>query len=215
MMAEPGPLILASSSPRRRELLAELGYRFEIVTAPVEESLPPHLTVRESVLLNARRKGGAVAALHPGAWVVAADTLVALDGEALGKPTSLEEAYGMLKRLSGRTHQVFSGVWMEHRAAGGVAGFIEASHVRFRELSEAEVKEYCRMIHVMDKAGAYAAQEDPMGVIAEIEGSRTNVIGLPMERLVRMLAARGYGGRGGEDCGLPIADFGMKRGRAD
>jgi septum formation protein len=174
--------------------MEEGGYRFEVVTAAVEESLPAHLTVRECVLLNARRKGGVVAALRPEAWVVAADTLVALKGEALGKPGSLEEAQGMLKRLSGRTHQVFSGVWMEHREARTVAAFIEVSHVRFRELSGTEIEEYCRVVHVMDKAGSYAAQEDPMGVIAEIEGSRTNVIGLPMERLGAMLAARGYGG---------------------
>jgi septum formation protein len=190
----PEPLILASSSPRRRELLAERGYRFEIVAAPVEETLPAHLTVREAVLLNARRKGSAVARLHPAACVVAADTLVALEGQPLGKPASLDAARAMLAALSGRTHQVFSGVWIEQRAAGGLAAFIEVSHVRFRALAAAEIEEYIRLVHVMDKAGAYAAQEDPMGLIAEIEGSRTNVIGLPMERLVPMLAQRGHRG---------------------
>ena len=108
-MPNAAPLILASSSPRGRELLAENGYRFEIVTAPVEETLPPHLTVRETVLLNARRKGSAVAALHPAACVVAADTLVAIEGRALGKPATLEDARAMLASLAGRTHQVFSG----------------------------------------------------------------------------------------------------------
>jgi len=190
-MAAPA-LILASSSPRRRELLAERGYRFEIVTAPVEETLPAHLTVRETVLLNARRKGSAVAALHPAACVVAADTLVALDGRPLGKPASLDDARRMLAALSGRTHQVFSGVWIEHRAARGLAAFIEVSHVRFRAMGAEDIEEYVRLVHVMDKAGAYAAQEDPIGLIAQIEGSRTNVIGLPMERLVPILARRGY-----------------------
>ena len=185
-------LILASASPRRRELMAAHGYRFEIVTAPVEEALPAHLTVRESVLLNARRKGSAVAALHPAACVVAADTLVALDGQALGKPASLDEARGMLATLSGRTHQVFSGVWIEQHEEGGIAAFIEVSHVRFRALAAAEIEDYLRRVQVMDKAGAYAAQEDAIGLIAEIEGSRTNVIGLPMERLVPMLARRGF-----------------------
>jgi septum formation protein len=188
----PAQLILASSSPRRRELLAERGYRFEIVTAAVEETLPAHLTVRETVLLNARRKGSAVAALHPAAWVVAADTLVSLDGRPLGKPASPDDARAMLAALSGRTHQVFSGVWIEHRAAGGLAAFIEVSHVRFRALRAVEIEEYFRLVHVMDKAGAYAAQEDPIGLIEDIDGSRTNVIGLPMERLVPMLARRGY-----------------------
>jgi len=186
------PLILASSSPRRRELLAERGYRFEIVTAPVEETLPPHLTVRETVLLNARRKGSAVAALHPAACVVAADTLVALDGLAMGKPATLDEARAMLAALGGRIHQVFSGVWIEQRAAGGLAAFIEVSHVRFRPLTTGEIEDYLGRVHVLDKAGAYAAQEDPIGLIEAIEGSRTNVIGLPMERLVPMLEHRGY-----------------------
>jgi septum formation protein len=188
---DSAPLILASSSPRRRELLAERGYRFEIVTAAVEEVLPAHLTVREAVLLNAQRKGRAVAALHPEAWVVAADTLVALDGRALGKPGSLAEAREMLGALVGRTHQVYSGVWMEQRAAGSVAAFIEVSQVRFRRLTGGEIEEYIARVHVLDKAGAYAAQEDLIGLIEGIEGSRTNVIGLPMERLEGMLAERG------------------------
>jgi septum formation protein len=185
-------LILASASPRRRELLAERGYRFEVVTAQVEETLPPHLTVRETVLLNARCKGAAVAALHPAACVIAADTLVAVDGQPLGKPASVEDARRMLAMLAGRTHQVFTGVWIEQRATRHLAAFIEVSHVRFRALSGAEIEEYIRLVHVMDKAGAYAAQEDPIGLIADIKGSRTNVIGLPMERLIPMLAQRGY-----------------------
>jgi len=190
--AAGAPLILASASPRREELLAAKGYRFEILTAPVEETLPPHLTVREAVLLNARRKGSAVAALRRGALVVAADTLVALEGHPLGKPATLDEARAMLAKLSGRTHQVFTGVWIEHRAAGGLAAFIEVSHVRFRSVSSVEIGEYLRKVHVLDKAGAYAAQEDPIHLIANIEGSRTNVIGLPMERLAPMLARRGH-----------------------
>ena len=191
-MPRPAPLILASASPRRRELLAEWGYRFEVVTTPVEEALPAHLTVREAVLLNAQRKGSAVAAMHPAACVVAADTLVALEGRALGKPASPAEARKMLATLAGKTHQVYSGVWIEQRASGATAAFTEVSQVRFRPLSAAEIKDYMRRVHVLDKAGAYAAQEDPIGLIESIEGSRTNVIGLPMERLAPMLAQRGY-----------------------
>jgi septum formation protein len=174
--------------------LAEQGYRFETVTASVDEIIPPHLTVRETVLLNARRKGSAVAALHPSACVVAADTLVSIDGRALGKPATLREAREMLATLSGRTHQVFTGVWIEQRAAGLVAAFIEVSHVTFRAVSRREIQDYTHRVDVLDKAGAYAAQDDPIGLIESIEGSRTNVIGLPMERLVPMLAGRGYPG---------------------
>jgi septum formation protein len=188
----PGPLILASSSPRRRELMAARGYRFEVLTASVEETAPPHLTARETVLLNARLKGAAVAALRPDACVVAADTLVALDGVPLGKPAGMAEARRMLAALAGRTHQVFTGVWIEERDAGRTESFVEVSDVRFRPVTAVEIEDYCRIVHVLDKAGAYAAQEDPIGLIAAIAGSRTNVIGLPIERLDPLLATRGH-----------------------
>jgi len=191
-MAAPPPLILASSSPRRRELLEAHGYRFTVATAPVEEVSPAHLTVRETVLLNAARKGAAAAALHPAACVLAADTLVSLDGRPLGKPAGLDEARRMLEALAGRAHQVFTGVWIGRRAAGLVAAFTEVSHVTFRPLCKAEIEDYLRKVHVLDKAGAYAAQQDPIGLIASIRGSRSNVIGLPMERLIPMLARRGH-----------------------
>jgi septum formation protein len=185
------PLILASSSPRRRDLLAEAGFRFEIITAEVEETLPRHLTVREAVLLNALRKGSTVAAMHPHAWVLAADTLVAVDGRPLGKPATLDEARQMLSTLSGRTHQVFSAVWIERREEENLIAFVEISQVRFRHLGEGEIDRYMDLVNVLDKAGAYAAQEDPIQLIAEIEGSRTNVIGLPMERVTAALAQCG------------------------
>ncbi len=195
------PLILASASPRRRELLAKHGYAFTVATASVEEKLPPHLTVRETVLLNARRKGAAVAALHPAACVVAADTLVAVEGRPLGKPASRAAARRMLAKLSGRTHQVFSGVWIEQRSTGSLAAFIEVSHVTFRKLTAKEIDDYLKKMDVLDKAGAYAAQDDPDKFITKIEGSRTNVIGLPMERLATMLAHRGHRPKKrSEDC---------------
>jgi septum formation protein len=173
----------------------ERGYVISVVPAVVEELLPPHLTVREAVLLNARRKGSAVAALHPEACVIAADTLVAVDGRPLGKPASLDDARAMLASLSGKVHQVFTGVWIEQRASRRLAAFIEISDVRFRAATAEEIEDYIRKVHVLDKAGAYAAQEDPAHLIAEINGSRTNVIGLPMERLTPMLAQRGYHAR--------------------
>jgi len=191
----PPHLILASSSPRRRDLLAERGYQFEVLVAAAEEVMPAHLTVRETVLLNARRKGEAVAAVRPDAIVLAADTLVALEGRPLGKPATLDEARASLGSLAGRTHQVFSGVWAEERAAGFSAAFVEVSHVRFRALGAAEIEDYIRRVHVLDKAGAYAAQEDPIGLIEAIEGSRTNVIGLPMEAVERLLKERGVSSR--------------------
>ena len=171
--------------------MAERRYIFEVVTAAVEEVSPEHLTVREMVLMNARLKGSAVAELHPDALVVAADTLVARDGQALGKPASLDEARAMLGSLAGRTHEVFSGVWIEHRAANFRESFVEVSQVHFRSLTQADIEDYLQRVHVLDKAGAYAAQDDPIGLIQLIEGSRTNVIGLPIERLEEILGKRG------------------------
>jgi septum formation protein len=181
--------VLASSSPRRRELLAEFGYRFETVVADVVEVAPPHLSVAETTLFNAKAKASAVARLRPESVTVGADTLVALAGEPLGKPRDADDAFAMLTRLSGQEHEVFSGVWITHAASGRARGFIEVARVCFRKLEPSEIREYMQRIHVLDKAGAYAAQEDPMHIIRSISGSRTNVIGLPMEALAQALDA--------------------------
>lgn len=110
------PLILASSSPRRRDLLTEHGYQFRIVPADVEEISPAHMTPAEIVVENARLKARAVAALHPEEVVLGVDTLVAFEGEVFGKPTDMEAAFVMLKRLNGQTHEVYSGVCLAHAA---------------------------------------------------------------------------------------------------
>lgn len=191
----PPALVLASASPRRRQLLAEHGYRAEIVPALVEESDARWLTVRELVLLNARRKAFAIAAQRPGALVLGADTLVCLDGEALGKPRDLDHARAMLARLSGREHQVFSGVCLALASFGPspdasprVVSFVEQTRVRFLPLDAAGIDHYLSLIDALDKAGSYAAQDHPELIIASVEGSWTNVLGLPMERLGEVLA---------------------------
>lgn len=178
-------LTLASASPRRRDLLLERGYRFEIVPADIEELMPSELSVGEITLLNAARKARVVALARPDALVLAADTLVALEGRILGKPRDLQEAFDMLRSLSGRTHQVFSGVCI--RRGKLVRGFIEVSAVEFRPLEKREIFEYMERIGPLDKAGAYAAQTNELGVIKSITGSYTNVVGLPMERLGKEL----------------------------
>jgi septum formation protein len=181
------PLVLASASPRRRTLLAEAGYEFRVEPADVSETAPAHLTVRETVLFNAKSKAEHVAHRHADSVVIGADTLVALEGRPFGKPRDLDEAFSMLSQLSGRTHEVFSGVWIVCRTRPLVRGFVETSQVRFRALSPDEIRAYMAQIQPLDKAGAYAAQEDATGIIAAIHGSRTNVIGLPMETLRRTL----------------------------
>ena len=181
-------LILASASPRRSELLRKAGYRFKVAVADVPEVNPGHLTPGETVLLHAKRKADAVAIRHPRSPIVAADTLVAFEGKLLGKPRNQAEARRMLSMLSGKEHEVVTGVWIRP-ASGAPRGFIERSRVTFRSLTQREIARYLLTVETLDKAGSYAAQDDPMQIIARIEGSRSNVIGLPMERLREALRA--------------------------
>lgn len=183
----PVPLILASGSPRRRDLLHAHGIEFAVVPAEVAEVAPAHLTARETTLFNARAKSRFVAAAHPHALVLGADTLVAFEGEMLGKPASLAAAFAMAKRLSGRAHEVYSGVWLTHAESGCEHGFVELTRVYFRQLSDAQIRAYLARIEPLDKAGAYAAQVDRGEFIERVEGSFTNVIGLPMESLAEAL----------------------------
>ena len=183
-------IILASASPRRRQLLSEYGYTFTVQPADIEETMPPDLTVAEITLFNARQKALAVAALNPEALVIGVDTLVAFDNTVLGKPADMDEAFAMLSRLNGRIHEVHSAVWVARHSTNTHRALVEVSRVKFRSLDEAELRRYLARIHPLDKAGAYAAQdESPESIVECIEGSRTNVIGLPMESLAKMLEA--------------------------
>ncbi len=176
------PLILASASPRRRDLLAEHHYAFTVEPADVAEVAPAYLTPGEIVLFNARLKASALAGRYPGALVVGVDTLVAFQGRVFGKPADMAEAERMLSELNGDTHEVFSGVCLIHRALRRERSFVEISRVRFRTLSPVERRAYLERIGPLDKAGAYAAQDDQGEIIEKVEGSLSNVIGLPMER---------------------------------
>ena len=183
-------LVLASASPRRSSLLQEHGYAFEVRVPPgVREIAPAHLSPGETVLANARAKARACNVMHPGEIVLGVDTEVFFGGRVLGKPADMEAAFAMLRRLNGRTHEVYSGVWIAGR--GRERGFIEVTQVRFHRRTDAELKRYLARIHPLDKAGAYAAQEDRGEMIAGVGGSFSNVIGLPMERMREEL--RGFG----------------------
>lgn len=181
-------LVLASGSPRRAALLAESGFEFEIASPGVAEKFSPILSLREVTLWNAVRKGMAVAQLRPDAVVIAADTLVALENQIIGKPADLREAAQILQRLSGRTHEVCSAVAIYHKQYGRSAFFYETSHVRFQHLGNAMIQSYLKKVHTLDKAGAYAAQGGGAEIIAKIDGSFTNVVGLPMEKTNAELA---------------------------
>lgn len=183
-------VVLASSSPRRRELLEMLGVtEYEIIPAQVDETLPD-LSPEEAVIYLARLKARTVAdSCPPDRLVIAADTLVFLDGEALGKPESTAEAKAMLRRLSGRQHTVYTGVAvMENDRA---LAFAEKTDVFFRELEDVEIDAYIKTGEPMDKAGAYGAQGRGAVFIRRIDGDFFNVMGLPVCRLVTELRCFG------------------------
>jgi len=186
-------VILASGSPRRRELLAEMGVAFEVVTSDVPEldaisspGMPPVGLAQE----NARRKALAVAALHSDRWVLGADTVVTLDNCSLGKPISLDEARLFLEKLGGREHEVVTACALIE-PTGKRHEFYDATKVTFRKLSPEIIESYLAKVHVLDKAGAYALQEQGEMIIERVEGSRTNVVGLPTELLAKYFQAAG------------------------
>ena len=182
-------LILASASPRRRELLGLTGLPFLIDAPDVDEtcSLPP----REAVKELSRRKALAAAKLHPGCVILAADTLVSVDEKALGKPQNTEDAFRMLSLLSGRWHQVYTGVTVVD-IGGSLHCEADVTDVHFEEMSEDAIRRYIATNEPMDKAGAYAVQGIAGLWIDQLRGSHTNVIGLPMALTRRLL----------EKCGL-------------
>jgi len=187
------PLILASGSPRRRELLAEMGVAFEVVTAKVEEVADAAFGGPRGVALhNAQIKAEAVYKIRPGRWILGADTVVALAGKMFAKPASLEEARDFLRALSGHTHEVITGCALVGPIAQGKPELFSArSRVTFRFLTEVTISQYLEKVHVLDKAGGYAIQEHGELIIERIEGSRTNIIGLPIDEVRRVLQRRG------------------------
>jgi len=184
-------LLLASGSPRRAALLAEAGFDFETVSPRIEEKFDVDLTLRELTLWNAIRKGTSVAPMCPDRVVLAADTLIALEGKVIGKPADCSNAAQILRCVSGRTHEVCSAVFICHFVTGRSAIIDEISHVRFRRLSSTKIDNYLARVDPLDKAGAYAAQGCGAEIIAKIDGSYTNVVGLPMEKTVVALAQFG------------------------
>lgn len=179
-------LILASGSPRRRELLANAGLSFLVVPSPAEEihdaSIPPTALCEE----NARLKASAIQPEHPNATIIGADTLVFLDGEPLGKPSSLSEAHTMLTRLSGRTHTVCTGVCILHPGSPPRT-FHDLTHVAFRPLSPPTIQTYLSLVNPLDKAGAYGIQEHGHLLVDSIQGNFDNVMGLPVQQVLHAL----------------------------
>jgi septum formation protein len=185
--ARPARLILASASPRRRELLLQLGMPFEVVVADVTEHEDPETDPRVMVAHNAALKADWVAARHPDAVVLGADTTVFLDGKAINKPRDLDDARSMLRRLSGREHTVYTGVAVRRAASGLRIDEGVSSQVAFRSFGDAVIEDYVRLVNTLDKAGAYSIQEQTELIIAGYRGSFSNIMGLPMEATKQIL----------------------------
>lgn len=178
------PFVLASQSPRRRDLLNEAGVVFEVVSADADEIHESFLPMEKLCMVNALEKARAGARLRPDALVLGADTLVFLDGEPLGKPKDLDDARAMLRRLAGRTHTVCTGCALvsprEERT------FAVATEVTFHPYTDEEIEHYISVVHVLDKAGSYAYQGNGSMIVASTKGDTNNVIGLPVAEVLRI-----------------------------
>ena len=181
------PLVLASTSPRRRELLAQLGLRFDVLSVAVDERALPGELAADHVCRLALAKARAGAAQVAAACVLGADTVVVAQGDILGKPRDAGDAAAMLRRLSGRTHFVLSGVACVCGGAHGVR--LSESQVTFRALAADEIAAYCATGEPLDKAGAYAIQGRAAAFIRHLDGSYSGVMGLPLYETAELLAA--------------------------
>ena len=185
------PLILASASPRRRELLAQLGISFEVVVADVTEHEAEDADPRMMVAHNAALKADWVAGRHPAQFVLGADTTVLIDNTVLNKPRDLEEARAMLRRLAGRTHTVFTGVALRRHSSGLRVDEGVTSAVTFRSFDDSVIDAYFRVVNPLDKAGAYGIQEGRELIVDRWDGSFSNIMGLPMEVTKQILTQAG------------------------
>lgn len=172
-------------------MLAQLGVEFRIVTADVTEHEDPNTDPREMVAHNAALKANWVAERHPKEYVLGADTTVFIDGHALNKPADVSEAKVMLRRLSGRTHTVYTGIALRQRSTGLCADKGVTSRVMFKELGDEVIEEYLSKVHTLDKAGGYAIQEHGDLIIERREGSLSNIIGLPLDETKQILTQTG------------------------
>lgn len=195
-------IVLASGSPRRLDLLAGLGLKFEVLVSDIDEqtdlkepsAIVRHLSLAKALAVAERLSPQTEDGGEKRTLVIGADTIVVIDGEALGKPESPLHAYEMLMRLSGRAHQVFTGVAVVDCADRSSKTLHQVSHVYFRQLDPAEVRHYVSLPEPMDKAGAYALQGVASAFVQRIDGCYTNIIGLPVPDTLNLL----------REFGLPV-----------
>jgi septum formation protein len=185
------PIILASQSPRRAELLRMLGFRFDIVPADIDETYTVAETGPDHARRLAREKADVIARMRPDAIVIGSDTVVVVDADVLGKPTSHEHAVEMLLRLQGRTHQVATGIAIAAPNARA-EDEIEVVDVRFRAFDRRTAEAYVTTGEPMDKAGAYGIQGYGASLVEWVRGDYFAVMGLPVQRMIRMMERMGY-----------------------
>ena len=192
-MPEHTDIILASASPRRREMLARVGLEFQVVPSTVEETVLPGEPPEQHVIRLSEAKAREVSARGAvsGRWFIGSDTIVVRDDEILGKPVDANEAAFMLRSLSARTHRVISGYAVLDRQTGDIRSAAVTTRVDFKQLTEAEIGEYIATGEPFDKAGAYAIQGIGAFMIPRIEGSYTNVVGLPLCEVIATLEEMG------------------------
>jgi len=183
--------ILASDSPRRRELLHQLGFSFSVIPSSLEETNQSGMEPKGHVTYYAQEKAKEVAQRYPQQWVLAADTIVVVDGEIMGKPATENEAKAMLSRLSGRSHLVITAVCLVHAQCGVEESQAVQTKVFMRKLSGTDVEGYVATGEPMDKAGAYGIQGIGGCLVQRIEGSYSNVVGLPLCETVELLRCHG------------------------
>lgn len=191
------PLVLGSGSPRRRELLTRAGIAFEVQPADIDEQARPGEEPAALATRLAREKAQTVARRlgpTPPRWVLGADTIVVVDGDVLGKPVDAEDAVRLLGRLLGRTHRVLTGVALVESACLATSDVVVESRVRMRSAERDEILRYVATGESLDKAGAYAAQGEGRRFIEAIEGSESNVIGLPLDETLALLREARFDG---------------------
>jgi septum formation protein len=188
---QQGRLILASKSPRRRYLLTQAGLKFDVLPSDFDERSVPFNDPAEYVGTLSRSKAADIAQAHPESWVIGADTIVLIDGQMLGKPKGREAARAMLSRLSGQTHQVFTGYTLCCVAANKWFTDVARTDVTFKELSADEIEWYIHTDEPFDKAGAYAIQGLGTFLVKRVNGSYTNVVGLPVCEVIELLIREG------------------------
>ncbi len=184
-------ILLASTSPRRRELLTLLRLKFDIIPPACDETLTPHLSPSEQTRQLARDKAQSVADLHPENLVIGSDTVIEIEGKLLGKPENMKEAEAMLRELRGKVHQVHTGVAFTQKASNISIDFVETAQVWIKPFGQTTLNEYLATEESLGKAGAYSVQGEGAQLIERIEGDYPTIVGLPLWRTAKALEEQG------------------------